>query len=80
MENTCFRGHYMWDETEEQNVRVAWDKLGKDRFHDILNRVRNEMLVKHKKIDIAYLHNLRPNWMKTEVWNELVAYWSSPEW
>ncbi|KAF2295721.1 hypothetical protein GH714_033721 [Hevea brasiliensis] len=21
-----------------------------------------------------------PNWMKAEVWNELVAYWSSPEW
>ncbi|KAF2300060.1 hypothetical protein GH714_007811 [Hevea brasiliensis] len=58
----------------------AWDKLGKDRFRDILNRARNEMLVKHKKSDIAYLHNLGPNWMKAEVWNELVAYWSSPEW
>ncbi|KAF2294448.1 hypothetical protein GH714_011476 [Hevea brasiliensis] len=73
-------GRYMWDETEEQNVRLAWDKLGKDRFRDILNRARNEMLVKHKKSDIAYLHNLGPNWMKAEVWNELVAYWSSPEW
>ncbi|KAF2289790.1 hypothetical protein GH714_038633 [Hevea brasiliensis] len=75
-----FQGRYMWDETEEQNVRLAWDKLGKDRFRDILNRARNEMLVKHKKSDIAYLHNLGPNWMKAEVWNELVAYWSSPEW
>ncbi|KAF2290359.1 hypothetical protein GH714_012148 [Hevea brasiliensis] len=75
-----FQGHYMWDETEEQNVHLAWDKLGKDRFHDILNRARSEMLVKHKKSDIAYLHNLGPNWMKEEVWNELVAYWSSPEW
>ncbi|KAF2293043.1 hypothetical protein GH714_035637 [Hevea brasiliensis] len=59
-------GRYMWDETEEQNVRLAWDKLGKDRFRDILNRARNEMLVKHKKSDIAYLHNLGPNWMKAE--------------
>ncbi|KAF2290015.1 hypothetical protein GH714_042376 [Hevea brasiliensis] len=59
-------GRYMWDETEEQNVHLAWDKLGKDRFHDILNRARNEMLVKHKKSDIAYLHNLGPNWMKAE--------------
>ncbi|XP_057993096.1 uncharacterized protein LOC110632038 [Hevea brasiliensis] len=75
-----FQGRYMWDETEEQNVRLAWVKLGKDRFRDILNRARNEMLVKHKKSDIAYLHNLGPNWMKAEVWNELVAYWSSPEW
>ncbi|KAF2290027.1 hypothetical protein GH714_042388 [Hevea brasiliensis] len=46
-----FQGRYMWDETEEQNVRLAWDKLGKGR-----------------------------NWMKAEVWNVLVAYWSSPEW
>ncbi|KAF2298736.1 hypothetical protein GH714_026338 [Hevea brasiliensis] len=61
-----FQGRYMWDETEEQNVRLAWDKLGKDRFRDILNRARNEMLVKHKKSDIAYLHNLGPNWMKAE--------------
>ncbi|KAF2312975.1 hypothetical protein GH714_002390 [Hevea brasiliensis] len=60
------QGRYMWDETEEQNVRLAWDKLGKDRFRDILNRARNEMLVKHKKSDIAYLHNLGPNWMKAE--------------
>ncbi|XP_058008453.1 uncharacterized protein LOC131182943 [Hevea brasiliensis] len=75
-----FQGRYMWDETEEQNVRLAWDKLGKDRFRDILNRARNEMLVKHKKSDIAYLYNLGPNWMKAEVWNELVAYWSSLEW
>ncbi|KAF2323366.1 hypothetical protein GH714_034857 [Hevea brasiliensis] len=73
-------GRYMWYETEEQNVHLAWDKLGKDRFRDILNRARNEMLVKHKKSDIAYLHNLGPNWMKVEVWNELVAYWSSQEW
>ncbi|KAF2318349.1 hypothetical protein GH714_005659 [Hevea brasiliensis] len=56
-----FQGHYMWDETKEQNVRLAWDKLGKDRFRDILNRARNEMLVKHKKSDIAYLHNPAPN-------------------
>ncbi|KAF2302592.1 hypothetical protein GH714_038801 [Hevea brasiliensis] len=75
-----FQGRYIWDETKEQNVRLAWDKLGKDRFRDILNRAKNEMLVKHKKSDIAYLHNLGPNWMKAEVWNELVAYWSSPEW
>ncbi|KAF2323953.1 hypothetical protein GH714_004520 [Hevea brasiliensis] len=29
-------------------------------------RAWNEMLVKHKKSDIAYLHNLGPNWMKAE--------------
>ncbi|KAF2322768.1 hypothetical protein GH714_030506 [Hevea brasiliensis] len=40
--------------------------LGKDRFRDILNRARNEMLVKYKKSDIAYLHNLGPNCMKAE--------------
>ncbi|KAF2325607.1 hypothetical protein GH714_031040 [Hevea brasiliensis] len=60
------RGSSMWDETEEQNVHLTCDKLGGARFHDILNKVRNEMLVKCKKSDIAYLHNLGPNWMKAE--------------
>ncbi|XP_043813691.1 uncharacterized protein LOC122723860 [Manihot esculenta] len=61
-------------------VRIAWEKVGKERLRDILNRVRSELLHKHKKTDVAYLYNLGPDWMEAEIWNELVAYWSTPEW
>ncbi|XP_021617989.1 uncharacterized protein LOC110619038 [Manihot esculenta] len=60
-------------------VRIAWEKVGKERLRDILNRVRSELLRKHKKKNVAYLYNLGPDWMETEIWNELVAYWSTPE-
>ncbi|KAG8635030.1 hypothetical protein MANES_17G120650v8 [Manihot esculenta] len=75
-----FRSRYAWDESEEGMVRIAWEKIGKERLRDILNRVRSELLRKHKKTDVAYLYNLGPDWMETEIWNELVAYWSTPEW
>lgn len=39
----------------------------KERFGDVLNRIRNEMLVKRKKCDIAYLHDLGPDWMRLEL-------------
>ncbi|KAG8641975.1 hypothetical protein MANES_12G049491v8 [Manihot esculenta] len=71
---------YAWDESEEGMVRIAWEKVGKERLRDILNRVRSELLRKHKKTDVDYLYNLGPDWMETEIWNELVAYWSTPEW
>ncbi|XP_043814342.1 uncharacterized protein LOC122724055 [Manihot esculenta] len=75
-----FRSRYTWDESEEGMVRIAWEKVGKERLRDILNRVRSELLRKHKKTDVAYLYNLGPDWMEAEIWNELVAYWSTPEW
>ncbi|XP_043816598.1 uncharacterized protein LOC122724808 [Manihot esculenta] len=75
-----FRSRYIWDESEEDMVRIAWEKVGKERLRDILNRVRSELLRKHKKTDVAYLYNLGPDWMEAEIWNELVAYWSTPEW
>ncbi|KAG8633682.1 hypothetical protein MANES_18G126754v8 [Manihot esculenta] len=71
---------YALDESEEGMVRIAWEKVGKERLRDILNRVRSELLRKHKKTDVAYLYNLGPDWMETEIWNEFVAYWSTPEW
>ncbi|KAG8647590.1 hypothetical protein MANES_09G086083v8 [Manihot esculenta] len=60
-----FRSRYVWDASEEDIV---------------ICRVRSELLRKHKKTDVAYLYNLGPDWMETEIWNELVAYWSTPEW
>ncbi|KAG8648833.1 hypothetical protein MANES_08G043150v8 [Manihot esculenta] len=75
-----FRSRYVWDESEEDMIRTAWEKVGKERLRDILNRVRSELLRKHKKTDIAYLYNLGPDWMEAEIWNALVAYWSTPEW
>ncbi|KAG8657488.1 hypothetical protein MANES_03G071216v8 [Manihot esculenta] len=75
-----FWSRYVWDDSEEDMVRIAWKKVGKERLRDILNRVRSELLRKHKKTDVAYLYNLGLDWMKAEIWNELVAYWSTPEW
>ncbi|KAG8657484.1 hypothetical protein MANES_03G070956v8 [Manihot esculenta] len=75
-----FRSRYVRDESEEDMVRITWKKVGKERLQDILNRVRCELLRKHKKTDVAYLYNLGPDWMEAEIWNKLVAYWSTPEW
>ena len=76
----CYlQSRYAWDESEEGMVRIAWEKVGKERLRDILNRVRSELLRKHKKTNVAYLYNLGPDWMEAEIWNELVAYWSTPE-
>ncbi|KAG8633981.1 hypothetical protein MANES_17G004315v8 [Manihot esculenta] len=49
-----FRSRYAWDESEEGMVQIAWEKVGKERLRDILNRVRSELLCKHKKTDVAY--------------------------
>ncbi|KAG8649156.1 hypothetical protein MANES_08G069790v8 [Manihot esculenta] len=46
-----FQSRYIWDESEEDMVRFAWEKVGKERLRDILNRVRSELLRKHKKTD-----------------------------
>ncbi|KAG8653961.1 hypothetical protein MANES_05G086382v8 [Manihot esculenta] len=53
------------NESEEDMVRIAWENVDKERQRDILNRVSSELLRKHQK---------------TDIWNELIAYWSTPEW
>lgn len=54
----------MWNEAKENNIHLAWNKVGKNRFYEILSGVRTEMLVRLEKSDIAYLLILELDWMR----------------
>lgn len=35
------------------------------------------MLKRYKKSDTVYLHDLGLTWMRRDVWNKLMAYWTT---
>lgn len=59
----------MWDPLEEKNIKKIFNTRCSKRMSDMLRRVREDY----------ELNGKRPSWIGDEVFQELLAYWKTPE-